>query len=167
MKLISFNAVRIGVIGLAALAGWAVGRAEGEGVQSPGKRRETIERSKNFLAQRNVAPITVDPFHSEAFSQMVSGASRPPSTSPTPETTPVGPRSEKDLLQSIAMSLKPSGFFILGGQPTLVFGQKRVKSGSTLTIAFEGTEYTLEIVSVDRTNFTLRLNREEFTRPNK
>ena len=31
-------------------------------------------------------------------------------------------------------------------------------------ITFEGNQYTLEITSIDRTNFTLRLNREEFTR---
>jgi len=49
----------------------------------------------------------------------------------------------------------------------LVFGQKRVKAGGLLTITFEGNEYTLEIVSIAPPNFTLRLNREEFTRPIK
>lgn len=78
--------------------------------------------------------------------------------------TPKGPRG---LLESIAASLKPSGYFVIGGQPTLVFGQKRVKAGGTLTINFEGREYTLEVVALDRTNFTLRLDREEFTRPIK
>jgi hypothetical protein len=48
-----------------------------------------------------------------------------------------------------------------------VFGQKRVKAGGFLTITFEGNEYTLEIASIERPNFTLRLNREEFTRPIK
>jgi len=69
-----------------------------------------------------------------------------------------------ELLQAIATSLKPSGYIVLGGQPSISFGQKRVKAGGVLTITFEGNQYTLEIVSIDRTNFTLRLNREEFTR---
>jgi hypothetical protein len=70
-------------------------------------------------------------------------------------------------LQAIGASLKPSGSVTLGGEPTLIFGEKRVKAGGFLTITFEGSEYTLEIVSIDRPNFTLRLNREEFTRPIK
>ena len=67
-------------------------------------------------------------------------------------------------VRAIATSLKPSGYIVLGGQPSVSFGQKRVKAGGILTITFEGNQYTLEVVSIDRTNFTLRLNREEFTR---
>ena len=58
------------------------------------------------------------------------------------------------LLQAIAASLKPSGYIVLGGQPSISFGQKRVKAGGVLTITFEGNQYTLEIVSIDRTTFT-------------
>jgi ribosomal 50S subunit-recycling heat shock protein len=79
----------------------------------------------------------------------------------------VSPKTDRDIVRAIASSLKPTGNFILAGQPTLVFGQKRVKAGSLLTITFEGTEYTLEITAIERTSFTLRLNREEFTRPIK
>ena len=76
-------------------------------------------------------------------------------------------RSERQILQAIATSLKPTGNFIVSGEHTLIFGQKRVKAGGFLTITFEGTEYTLEITAIERTSFTLRLNREEFTRPIK
>ena len=34
-------------------------------------------------------------------------------------------------------------------------------------ITFEGTEYTVEVTAIENNNFTLRLNREEFTRPIK
>jgi hypothetical protein len=79
-------------------------------------------------------------------------------------TVPTGPRGDRELVEAIAKSLKPSGYIVLGGQASLSFGQKRVKAGGILTITFEGSQYTLEITSIDRTNFTLRLNREEFTR---
>jgi hypothetical protein len=36
------------------------------------------------------------------------------------------------------------------GTPSISFGQKRVKAGGVLTITFEGNQYTLEIVSIDR-----------------
>ena len=138
----------------------------GDTVQSPTIRRQAADAAKHFLGNKQLRPVAADPFHSEAFAQLVSGGEKPVATVTTTENQ-VGPRTDRDLLQAIAASLKPSGFFVIGGPPTLVFGQKRVKSGSFLTITFEGTEYTLEIVSVDRTNFTLRLNREEFTRPLK
>ena len=83
------------------------------------------------------------------------------------EAKGVGPRNPRELLRTIAAGLKPSGVVVVGGEPTLVFGQKRVKAGGVLTITFEGAEYTLEIVSVFHPNFTIRLNREEFTRPIK
>jgi len=133
-------------------------------VSSPAKRQEVLARGKKLLAIRTTAPVEADPFHSEKFSEMIYGVRTPVASTLAPVAAP---KSEKDILQAIAMSLKPTGNFILAGQPTLVFGQKRVKAGSLLTITFEGTEYTLEITAIERTSFTLRLNREEFTRPIK
>jgi hypothetical protein len=142
--------------------------AEGDTVLSPAKRLEGLEKAKKMLAVREIPTATADPFHPEAFLELVSGSASRVAGPVTPVNVVVpGPRTEREILQAIAASLKPSGNFILGGQPTLVFGQKRVKAGGLLTITFEGTEYTLEVTSIERTNFTLRLNREEFTRPIK
>ena len=142
--------------------------AEGDLVASPARRQDTLASAKKLLATREITPVTDDPFHSAAFYEMVAGLGHVPgTTSPAGTSSPTGPRTDHDLLQAMAASLKPSGNFVLGGQQTLVFGQKRVKAGSSLTITFEGTEYILEIINIDRTSFTLRLNREEFTRPIK
>ena len=148
--------------------------AEGESVVNPNKRQEVLDRAKNLLATPVLPTAVKDPFHSEAYADTIAGAVRGPETQvPSGDNTapvrntPTGPRNARDLIQTIAASLKPSGFFILGGEPTLVFGQKRVKAGGTLTITFEGNDYTIEIVSIERPNFTLRLNREEYTRPIK
>jgi len=161
----------------AALAAVPLVRAEdeaGASVASPGKRQESVDQAKKLMAHRDVIPITADPFHPEAFNEVVAamgghvpGAVAPVAPGEPAAAHPAAPRTERDVLQSIAAVLKPSGYIVLGGQPSLSFGQKRVKAGGTLTINFEGTEYTLEITSIDRTNFTLRLNREEFTRPIK
>ncbi len=167
------NKVNRLILVLAAALLTATARAaEASDVLSPTKRQETLDQAKKLLAPREALPPVIDPFHSEAFNELVGAASRVPGTGASSETsgkTPAatGPRSPHDRLQAIAAGLKPSGFYVLSGQPTLVFGQKRVKAGGFVTITFEGTEYTLEIVSIDRPNFTLRLNREEFTRPIK
>ena len=171
----SLNLVQITMRIAAAIAAVAaVGSAVAqEAVSNPAKRTEVLTQSKALLAAKEQGSAIKDPFHSEAFAGTIAANAGKPvsgqaSGSETGSTrTSTGPRTPHDLLQAIASSLKPSGYFVLGGQPTLVFGQKRVKAGSLLTITFEGTEYTLEIVSIERPNFTLRLNREEFTRPIK
>lgn len=156
----------LGMVGMACAA-------EDEMVANPAQRQEILDQTKLLLASKGQVEPGKDPFHSDAYGDTIkTNQDAPIGTSVDkvkPDTPPAGPLSPHDLLQAIATSpsLKPSGFFVIGGQPTLVFGQKRVKAGSFLTITFEGTEYAIEIVSIDRPNFTLRLNREEFTRPIK
>lgn len=150
--------------------------AEVEPIVPPNKRAETLERGQQLLAAKVSPAAASNPFFTEAFAEALAtstvrpaGASVEPAgdAASRPSAPASGPKTGRELLQAIALSLKPSGYIVIGGQPTLSFGQKRVKAGGTLTITFEGNEYTLEVVAIDRTNFTLRLNREEFTRPIK
>lgn len=157
------------LLGATALfAGLMLSAHAADDVSNPTKRIDALAQAKALLNAKGAALVAKDPFHSEAFVEAVGLASGRGATPDGAAGRPVqGPRSNRDLLQAIAGSLKPSGFFVLSGEPTLVFGQKRVKAGGTLSIRFEDTDYTLEIVSIERPNFTLRLNREEFTRPIK
>lgn len=135
-------------------------------VVAPAKRQESLAQAKQLLGDKAMPSTLKNPFSPEGFGegQAESGSSSAGTPGPVVQA---GPRSGRDLLQAIGASLKPSGSLVLGGEPVLMFGQKRVKAGGTLTITFEGNEYTLEIVKIERPNFTLRLNREEFTRPIK
>lgn len=150
---------------LSAVAVSALMGAEPSDVELPAKRVEFLERAAKIQAPKTAIEKLPDPFHPEGFLGAAPEAVRP--LVGEPAAAPAGPRSGSDILQAIAANLKPSGYFVIGGQQTLVFGQKRVRAGGQLTVTFEGTEYTLEITAIDRTNFTLRLNREEFTRPIK
>jgi hypothetical protein len=162
---------RIIAVMLVALGGTLF--ASGQTVLNPVKRQQALDRGKALVTVREVVPVAVDPFYSPAFAEAVAAMGRVsggPVTAPANDGSPeaprpqTGPRNDRDLLAAMASSLKPSGYIVLGGEPSLSFGQKRVKAGGVLTITFEGNQYTLEVVSIDRTNFTLRLNREEFTR---
>lgn len=139
-------------------------------VLNPTKRLAALERGKALVAAREIVPISVDPFHPAAFAETVAGLGRvsgvtpPAGASESAAQTQTGPRTDRELLQAIAKGLTPSGYIVLGGVASLSFGEKRVKAGGTLTINFEGNQYVLEITSIDHANFTLRLNREEFTR---
>lgn len=157
------------IIGAACLLLGGAVAAAGDTVLSPAKRQEALERGKALVAAREITTIAVNPFYPAAFAETVAGMGRvtgpaTPAQDGGTEPVPTGPRTNRELLQAIATALKPSGFFTLGGQPTLVFGQKRVKAGGSVTITFEGADYTVEIASITPPNFTLRLNREEFTR---
>jgi len=155
-------------LGAIALLTGLLTSGHAEDVTNPTKRIDALARAKALVNAGDTAVAAKDPFHSEAFGEALSAAAGRPSPADGGQARPAqGPRTNRDLLQSIAASLKPSGYFVLGGAPTLVFGQKRVKAGGTLSIRFEGTDYILEVVSIERPNFTLRLNQEEFTRPIK
>ena len=174
----SLRQFQIGLAGL-ALATARLTAADVGTVTTTAKRHESLENAKAIMV---IEPVTLpadlnNPFNPAGLTGSTGTAVRTQAGGTTGTATtavadntpakPTGPRSDHDTIQAIAAALKPSGFFILGGEPTLVFGQKRVKAGGHVTITFEGTEYTLEITSIERPNFTLRLNREEFTRPIK
>lgn len=147
-----------------SFAGQALLAAEPSDVQLPAKRAEALETATKIQSVREIATTIPNPFYPPAFVGTAPQATR---SSEQTVATPAGPRGDKALLQAIAANLKPSGYFVLGGHQTLVFGQKRVRAGGVLNVTFEGSEYILEITAIDRTHFTLRLNREEFTRPIK
>jgi hypothetical protein len=74
---------------------------------------------------------------------------------------------DHEILTAIAVRVTPTGTFDLGGTRWLQFSKKRLKVGDKLTVTHEGQDYTLVLSAIDATNFTLRLNREEITRPIK
>ena len=156
---IGFLLFFVGVIQLSA--------AEVAAVISPAKRQASLDAARKILSQvqPKVPSNLIDPFNPTAFAATISGVPLPSVGGGDTPTAPAGPRSEQSILQAIAKGLKPSGYFVIDGQPILVFGQKKVKAGSFLSLTFEGNPYTLEIAAIDHNSFTLRLNREEFTRP--
>ncbi len=153
--------------GLACCVLTAATPAAAQVVQSTTARQASVTAAQHMLESKEITTPTEgqNPFYSPAFVEAMGGGQSAPAAQTVARTA--GPRTDRDILTGIAATMKPSGYFVLGNQPTLVFGQKRVKAGSAMTINFEGGEYTVEITAIDRTSFTLRLNREEYTRPIK
>jgi hypothetical protein len=79
----------------------------------------------------------------------------------------VAPPTDRELLEAIASKISPSGTVNLGGHPMLMFGKKFVKTGAHFTVTYKGIDYDLELTEIEGTNFTLRYNRAEITRPVK
>jgi hypothetical protein len=172
------NAARLTVLLLASAVSALA--ADVAPVIAPTVRTTALERARQLLAAKDATPPATlkDPFYSEAFLNSAASAAPAPGSAldsapnsavrtAAPAARPAGPRSGRDLLETLATGLKPSGFLVLRGEPVLLFGQKRVKAGDALTITFEGAEYPLVITAIKAPNFTVRLNNDEFTRPIK
>ena len=64
----------------------------------------------------------------------------------------------------LANQIQPSGVLQLGNQPQLIIKSTRFKIGTKFTATYNGQDYELELVAIDRTTFTLRYRNEEITR---
>ena len=145
------------VCGLGALC---VGQ---ETVLSPAKRQATLDLANRLLAARESPAAAlpadlVDPFNPVGF-----GAA--PASGHQPGEAAHAKASDSEILQEIASRVTPSGMVEFGGQPLLLFREKKLKVGDSLTITFEGTDYVVVITAIDQTSFKIRLNSEEITRP--
>jgi len=164
--------VALGVLGVLAPAAHA--RIESE-LASPEKRRVTVDRAVELARQTAVAPLPTDialPFAPPGFNltdaeeaaaaaaaARLSAKANPGAASAPP------PPTDRELLESIVAKISPSGTTTFRGKPLLTFGKRFVKIGSHFTVTYKGNDYDLELTDVDGSNYTLRYNREEITRP--
>jgi hypothetical protein len=146
---------------------------------SPVRRQDTVDKAVRLTRPPVPAPVPADlnppynpngfdaPDPEEAKANAAAGI-RP--TQATGPAQPVGPTTDRELLEAIAARIQPTGSTIFRGKPLLNFGTKTVAEGRVITVAYpatDGRDYDIEIVSIDRTNFTLRFRGVEITRPIK
>jgi hypothetical protein len=132
-------------------------------IASPQKRMATLDLARELLTTKPVVANGEEFVYKNPFDP------RKPAAVVTTEETPapaVG-LNDREILSNIANSITPSGTMRVGDKQILLFGQKKLKVGDSLPIVFQGTTYELQISGIERTSFTLRLNKEEITRPIK
>ena len=111
-----------------------------------------------WLQSFDLAAELVDPFNPTGFGKKPAGKSGGAAHTVS---------SDREILENIASRITPSGMLMFNDNPLLLFREKKLKVGDTLTITFEGTDYVVVITEIERTSFKIRLNREEITRPIK
>jgi len=172
------------LLGVSAPAAWAASKSASD-LMPPQKRQVAVDAGTRLTRPPVPAPAPVDlvtPFNPPAFDQpdpeeqKANAASGGRPTAPAAGGTaanaaPTGPLSDRDLLETIAPRIQPTGSFTFGGKPQLTFpGAKRVTIGDHFVVRYPpdgGQDYELEVTAIDRTTFTLRLRGEEITRPIK
>ncbi|MBS0632884.1 MAG: hypothetical protein JSS11_13295 [Verrucomicrobia bacterium] len=142
---------------------------------SPEKRRATVEQAQKLVRAPALTPLPADlpqPFNPPGFEQpdpeeVRAQAAAAAAAATSASAGPAKPSTDRDLLEHIATRIQPSGIFRVGDTRFLTFGQKRVNPGDILTVTYDGQDYQIEVAAIEQSTFTLRLNKEEYTRPLK
>jgi hypothetical protein len=138
------------------------------------KRHLTVEKAVLISKQTKASPLPAtlqQPFAPPGFDltdaeeAAAAAAAARLANANTGGSAGPAPPTDRELLESIVAKVRPSGTFFVGGQPILSFGKKFVKTGSHFTVTYKGTDYDLELIEIEGTNFTLRYNHEVITRP--
>lgn len=158
---------------LGAFAPSAFARMDSE-VSTPEKRKLAVEKAQLLAKQTKAEALPAEvllPFAPPGFeltdaeeAAAAAAAARLAAGSQGAQNGPAPP-SDHELLESIVGKIKPSGTVNLGGQQILMIGHRFVKTGAHFTITYKGTDYDLELIEIDASNFTLRYKSEEITRP--
>lgn len=141
---------------------------------TPDVRRAVMEKAQQLANPPAPTPLPESlpsPFSPVGFAQMpVSGTGAPVpggARGADSKAAPVAPPTDRELLASVAAKIPTTGTISLGGKPLLISGKNRLEVGSSFTVVYNGQEYELELVAIERTTFTVRYKGEEFTRPIK
>lgn len=149
---------------------------------SPEKRRVTVELAQRLTRVPEPAPAPADlmqPFNPVGFDlpdpeeakavalalQKAGGVA--PGGGGSSPNQPARAPGDREILENLAAKLPTSGTIVFNGEPLLLLGRGRVKVGDRFTVAYNGQDYELELVAIDRTTFTLRYHGEEIIRPTK
>lgn len=148
----------------------------------PPRRQASVDKATFLSRPPAPAPVPADlpqPFNPADFDapepgEFKSGMGASPSSnrpgggsapSPSAAPVPVGPSSDRDVIDMLAAQIRPSGMLQLRGTPRLIISNKPFEVGTRFTVTYNGQDYELELTAIDRTTFTLRYRNEETTRP--
>jgi hypothetical protein len=152
-------------------------------VHPPQRRQAAVAAAEQLAQRRAVAALPADlvsPFFPPDFdkpdaSEMQAAmlaAQRNAAANPAPKAAKgtiqrSGAASDRETLEKLAYQIVPTGSIDRGGAPHLMIGGKFFAVGTRFTATYNKTDYELELVGIDRANFTLRYRGEQITRPIK
>ncbi len=134
-------------------AAWAQGR-------DPGAAREKVLADTARLLQGGTASATLsvskDPFNPPAADLRVAAAGS--------KEGEMSARNPAELIGLLVDRIQPTGSMMLGGEPYLLFTERRQKIGDKIGVSLEGVEYIVEIVNITNSRFRIRYQDNEAER---
>lgn len=160
-----FRLLATATLGLAVLPAVHAARVVPD-VPSLEQRRATLQNAERLTNPPEAAPLPTElpsPFSPDGFGtsdgadvRRVEGGERP--------AEPALPQTDREVLEAVAARIPTTGTIVMGGKPLLISGTNRIEVGSLFTVVYNGLEYELELVAINRTTFTVRYKGEQFTR---
>ncbi len=128
----------------------------------PPRRAAAVELAGKLVEPRDAPaldPKVSNPFAPAGFEPAVAETG--------PVAGPVAPRerTNREILDAIGASIRPTGTMIMRGEPILLFGSRQARVGDELPVTVNGVAHIVIITAIESTHFTIRLNNEEITRP--
>jgi hypothetical protein len=140
-------------------------------LQPPQKRQASVATAERLAKRPPPAALPddlVSPFNPRDFDKPEPKETVAGTQVPTGPTEPPPPPGDREILESLAAQLNPTGTMTyFDGTPRLVMGSKRFEVGTRFTVTYNNQDYELELVAIDRTTYRLRYRGEEITRPIK
>lgn len=136
------------------------------------KRQETVDKALRLAQPPAPVPLPDPlplPFTPPDFDKRdpEEAKSNPVTPGAAAAQQPAPVAGDREILETLAGRLTPSGTLSLGGAPQLIIGRNRFPVGTRFTVTYNNEDFELELVAIDRTTFTLRFRNEEITRPIK
>jgi|GEM_PF-995301 hypothetical protein len=152
---------RLVLLSLAAFASTGVVRAAAD-IAPPKVREKVVANANRVVETRGVSTDLPSSLPNPFVGKEEEAAAE---TLVTEEPVAAPGLAADDLLAALAARIPSTGTVILGGEPILLLGQKRLKVGDTYAISFEGRTYEVSIAAVTSTSFTVKRGENIHTRP--
>lgn len=142
---------------------------------SPQRRQASVEIGERLARRAPPPELPVDlpsPFNPVGFDLpdpdvVAAEQAKREAAAAATGTVGSGPATDREVIDVLALRLNPSGTVIIGGKSLLIIDRNRFEVGTKFTVTYEERDYELQLISIDRTTFTLRYRGEETTRPIK
>lgn len=128
------------------------------------RRLEALKTAAQILADRTPtwaqrAAELPDPFFRRHGTSEAGGAGAARGQDGRPSEL-----SDLEILRTIAPGIQPTGTMLIGDEPYLLIGDRRLKVGDQITVTFDGGVYRIVLSSIERNAYVLRLNEQELAR---
>lgn len=159
-------------LSISMLAPLALGAKAAADIAPPQRRQATVDTAEALTQRTPPAPVSSEvknPFNPADFDPGEQGppVAASPGAAPAGPVAPPKPPGDREVLETLAARLTPSGMISMGGKPLLIIDRNRFEVGTKFIVTYNEQDFELELVSIDRTTFTLRYRGEEITRPIK
>jgi hypothetical protein len=140
-------------------------------ISTPQKRQATVTAAEHLTRPPVPTPlpgVILNPFNPVDFEKPdpedAKAAAAYAAANPHAVAAQPGMPGDREILESLAARLKPSGTIQAFGKTRLLINGKPFEVGTKFIVAYSGQDCELELTSIASTTFTLRYRGEEVTR---